>query len=78
MVQIVATDQQADLLRSVTGDCEIVDSEGRRLGHISTAPAGRSELFTDDEIAAARRAAASDQPRRTTRQVLDRLSRLED
>ncbi len=66
MVQIIATPEQAELLRSVNESVIIVDAAGQRLGSVTPE-------FTAEEITEARQRAASDEPRRTTQQVMERL-----
>lgn len=70
MVKIVVTEDQARTIAEARDVVEIVDQGGRRLGFFA-------RPFTDEDIAIARQRAASDEPRRTTQQVLDRLKSLE-
>jgi hypothetical protein len=67
MVQLVLTDEQLRLLESAGYSLPIVDAAGRLVGMASPPP------FTDEEIAAAKRALASDQPRYTTAEVIEKL-----
>lgn len=70
MVKIVVTEDQARTIAEARDVVEIVDQGGRRLGFFA-------RPFTDEDFAIARQRAASDEPRRTTQQVLDRLKSLE-
>lgn len=70
MVQIVVTEDQAKAIAESQERIEIVDTAGNRLGFFA-------RPFTDDDVANARKRAASDEPRRTTEQVIDRLNSLE-
>ncbi len=70
MVQIVVTPDQARVIAGSTEKIEFVDAEGNRLGFF-TRP------VSSEEIAIARQRAASDEPRRSTQEVLDRLQSLE-
>lgn len=70
MVQIVVTEDQAKAIAESQERIEIVDTAGNRLGFFA-------RPFTDDDVAIARKRAASDEPRRTTEQVIDRLNSLE-
>ncbi len=70
MVKIVVTDDQAKAITEAKEGIEIVDAAGNRLGFFA-------RPFTDQDIAIARQRAASDEPRRTTQQVIDRLTSLE-
>ena len=70
MVKIVVTEDQEKIIAEANGGVEIVDAAGNRLGFFA-------RPFTDEDIAIARQRAASDEPRRTTEQVLERLKSLE-
>lgn len=70
MVKIIVTEDQARAITEAKDVVEIVDTGGNRLGFVA-------RPFTNEDIAIARRRAASDEPRRTTKQVLDRLKSLE-
>lgn len=70
MTHIVVDDEQAKLLAQACGTVEIRDSHGKQLGYVAP-------VFTDEDIAIAKRRLASDEPRRTTQQVLERLRSLE-
>ncbi len=71
MVKIVVTEDQAKAIVEAKESVEIVDVAGNRLGFFA-------RPFSDEEIAIARQRAASDEPRRTTQQVIERLKSLED
>ncbi len=68
MVKIVVTENQAKTITEAKDAIEIVDGRGNRLGFVA-------RPFTGEDVAIARRRAASDEPRRTTEQVLDRLKK---
>ena len=70
MVKIVVTEDQAKAIAAAEEGVEIVDAAGNRLGFFA-------RPFTDDDIAIARERAASDEPRRTTQEVIERLNSLE-
>lgn len=70
MVKIVVSEEQAKAIAEAKGSVEIVDSSGNRLGFFA-------RPFTDQDVAVARQRASSDEPRRTTKQVLERLKSLE-
>ena len=66
MVQIVLTDEQAQVVASALEPVQVCDSRGNVLGRIDP-------VWTEDDIADARRRLASDEPRYTTAQVLEYL-----
>ena len=66
MHHIVVDDEQAKLISESTGDIEIRDRNGKRLGYVVHG-------FTEEDIAIAKRRMVSDEPRYTTQQVLDHL-----
>lgn len=70
MVQIVVTPDQARAIADAKDGIVFVDAHGNRLGYFA-------RPVCEEEIAIARQRAASDEPRRTTRQVLERLKSLE-
>ena len=70
MVKIVVTEDQAKAIAEAEEGVEIVDASGNRLGFFA-------RPFTEDDIAIARQRAASDEPRRSTQQVIERLKSLE-
>ena len=70
MPHIVVDDEQARIISQSTESVEIRDSSGRRLGYVAVG-------FTDEDVTIARQRMASDEPRHTTEQVLDRLRSLE-
>ena len=70
MVKIVVTDDQAKAITEAKEGIEIVDAAGNRLGFFA-------RPFTDQDVAIARQRVASDEPRRTTQQVIDRQKSLE-
>jgi hypothetical protein len=67
---IVVDDEQAKIISEATDSVEIRDRHGNRLGFVT-------HEFTDEDIAIARQRLASDEPRRTTQEVLDHLRSLE-
>ena len=70
MKQMIVDDQQARLISEATDGVEIRDSRGRHLGYVASG-------FSEDDLALARQRLASDEPRHTTREVLDHLRSLE-
>ena len=70
MVKVVVTEEQAKAIAEAKDGVEIVDAAGNRLGFFA-------RPFTEEDIAIARQRAASDEPRRTTREVIERLKSLE-
>jgi len=71
MVKIVVTEDQAKAIAAAEEGVEIVDAANNRLGFFA-------RPFSDDDIAIARQRAASDEPRRTTQEVIERLKSLEE
>ena len=67
---IVVDDQQAKIIAEATHGVEIRDRNGKHLGYVAHG-------FTEEDLAIARHRLASGEPRRTTREVLDRLPSLE-
>jgi hypothetical protein len=72
MQHIVVDDSQAKLITEATGTVEIRDARGKHLGYVLSA-----HVITNEDIAIAKERLASDAPRHTTQQVLDRLRSLE-
>jgi hypothetical protein len=70
VTHITLDDEQAKLIAEASGIVEIRDREGNRLGYVA-------HRFTDSDIALARARLASDEPRLTTLEVLDRLRSME-
>jgi hypothetical protein len=70
MLHIVVDDKQAKLISEATESVEIHDPRGRRLGYVAHG-------FTDDDLALAEQRRASNEPRYTSREVLDHLRSLE-
>ncbi|MEM8671808.1 MAG: hypothetical protein AAGG48_30095 [Planctomycetota bacterium] len=70
MVKIVVTEDQAKAIATAKEGVEFVDADGNRLGFFA-------HPFNEDDISIAQERAASDEPRRTTQQVIDRLKSLE-
>jgi hypothetical protein len=66
MHHIVVDDQQAKLISEAKDGVEIRDPRGRHLGYVARG-------FTDEDIAVAKERLASDEPRYTTREVLEHL-----
>ena len=75
MSEIVVTDEQAQVITEATTCVLILDRNGTQLGHIVRKVNGRSG-FTAEEIAEAECRLNSDDPRYTTKEVLDRLDSL--
>jgi hypothetical protein len=70
MTEIVVSHEQARIITEASAGVVVRDPDGNFLGYITL-------TFTVREIAAARIAAASEQPRYTTREVLDHLRSLQ-
>jgi hypothetical protein len=70
MHHIVVDDQQAKLISEATESVEIRDPRGRHLGYVAHG-------FIEEDIAIANERLASDEPRYSTQEVLDRLQSLE-
>lgn len=70
MPHITVDDEQARIIAEAPEHIEIRDRSGRYLGHIT-------HDFTEEEIAIAKQRLASDEPRYTTKQVLEHLQSLE-
>jgi hypothetical protein len=70
MNQIVLTDEQAKAVASTLKPIPVRDSKGALLGTFTP-------IWTEEDIADAKRRLASDEPRYTTAQVLDYLRSLE-
>ena len=66
MVHIIVSDQQAKLIADTGQYVEIRDQHGNHLGFIAHG-------FTEQDIAIAKDRFASDQPRLSTKQMVDRL-----
>src|SRR5712691_9576261 len=69
MAFIVVDDQQRKTILEAKGEVEIRDSQGRYLGHIT-------DGFTQEDIELAKKSLASNAPRYTTKEVLERLRQL--
>ena len=70
MPHIVVNEEQARII-SETPECvEIRDQNGRHLGYVTPG-------FSEEDIAIAKQRQASNQPRRTTQEVLEHLQSLE-
>lgn len=70
MQQIILTDEQAEVVASALKPVAVCDGKGRVLGTIAP-------IWTEEDIADAKRRLASDEPRYTTAQVLEYLRSLE-
>lgn len=70
MTQLILDDGQADIIAKSSGEIEVCDRRGNLLGRFSRG-------FTDEDIAIAKRRAASDAPRYTTQQVVEYLESLD-
>lgn len=66
MQHLVVSDEQARLIVLASEAIEIRDRQGKHLGYVA-------HEFSEEDIAVARERMTSDEPRRTTREVLDRL-----
>ena len=72
---LILDDDQAKLFAGARETVELRDRRGNPLG---TARPREDAGFTDEDIAIAKRRLASDEPRYTTREVLDYLAFLEE
>jgi hypothetical protein len=70
MPHIVVDDEQAKLIVAVTDSIEIRDRNGHHLGYVAHG-------FTDDDLNIAKQRQSSDEPRISTKQVLDHLKSIE-
>jgi hypothetical protein len=66
MNQIILTDEQAQVVASALKPVPVCDAKGRVLGTIMP-------IWTEEDIADAKRRLASDEPRYTTAEVLEYL-----
>jgi hypothetical protein len=66
MPQVILDDEQAKLLASALKPVEVRDRQGNLLGVIPP-------VWTEEDIADAKRRLASDEPRYTTAEVLEHL-----
>jgi hypothetical protein len=71
MMRVVVDSDQAEAISQRRESVEIVDESGKRLGHLS-------QPFTDGEIQLAKEWLASDQERRPSSAVFERLKSLEN
>ena len=70
MQHLVLSDEQARIVSQSSEGIEIRDRNGKHLGYVAHG-------FSDEDIAIAKQRMASDEPRHTTREVLDHLRSLE-
>jgi hypothetical protein len=70
MAHIVVDEAQAKIISESSGDIEIRDRHGKRLGFVA-------HSFTDVDIAIAKKRLSSTEPRYTTPEVLRHLESLE-
>ena len=70
MSHIVVDDRQAKIIAEAAQTLEIRDQRGNHLGYVA-------HRFTDEDVAVAKRRLQSDEPRFTTREVLEHLRSLE-
>ena len=71
MVRIVVTEEQARQLAGSLEPLEVVDEQGNRIGYFT-------QPFSEAEIAEAKRRRIAEKGGRTTTEVLERLTNLED
>lgn len=71
MVRMVVTPEQAKILITAMEKIELFDGAGNRLGVVA-------RPISEADLALAQKRAESNQPYRTTKEVLDRLKSLED
>lgn len=70
MPEIVLTDEQEKVVAGTLKPLQVRDAKGNVLGHFNP-------IWTEEDIAEAKRRLASDEPRYTTAQVLEYLRSLE-
>ena len=70
MIKIVATEEQAKSMAEARDSVEIVDATGNRLGYFA-------RPFSEDDVQIARERLASNEERRPTKLVIERLKSLE-
>ncbi len=70
MQHLVVSDEQARLIAQTSEGIEIRDRDGNHLGYVAHG-------FCDADITLANERKASDEPRHSTREVLDHLRSLE-
>ncbi|NUQ61355.1 MAG: hypothetical protein HUU20_02635 [Pirellulales bacterium] len=63
-------DAQARLILETTGTVEIRDRQGRHLGYVAHG-------FSDEDLAIAKQRLVSNEPRYTTREVMEHLKAME-
>jgi hypothetical protein len=75
MTQIILDSTQAQIFVQARDQIQFCDADGNLLGVLApaTKPDAPDDIFTPEEIAAAKRALAAPGPRRTTKEVLERL-----
>jgi hypothetical protein len=71
MIRIIATEEQAKKIAEARESVEIVDTNGKRLGYFA-------RPFSETELRIARERLASDEERRPTTVVINRLHSLKD
>jgi hypothetical protein len=71
VIHIILNDEQAKVILESTGCVEIRDSSGKHLGFVA-------QGFSSEDVAIAQQRLSSDEPRHTTRQVLDHLQSLDE
>jgi hypothetical protein len=69
MIQIVLTDEQAKVVAAALEEVSVCDAGGNVLGFLSP-------VWTEEDVAEAKRRLASNQPRLTTAEVLAHLQSL--
>jgi hypothetical protein len=70
MIQIVATEEQAKKMAEARETVEIVDAKGNRLGYFA-------RPFSEDDVRIARERLASNEERRPSKSVIERLKSME-
>lgn len=71
MLHIIVDDEQAKLIRESAENVEIRDRNGKHLGYVTHG-------WTEEDIASAKAQLNSDEPRYTTKEVLEHLESLEE
>jgi hypothetical protein len=70
MIRIVATEEQAKKIAEARESVEVVDPQGNRLGYLARS-------FSDEDLRIARERLSSNEERRSTQMVVERLKSME-
>jgi hypothetical protein len=70
MIRVVATEEQAKTIAEARECVEVVDPQGNRLGYLARS-------FSDKDLQIARQRLSSNEERRSTQMVVERLKSME-